>query len=55
MLKEKDYQVIGKVEGERNEPSNVRLAVEKISEICEVDKVEVRKDTYDNEKKVINL
>ena len=55
LLTETDSPVLGPVEGERNEPSNVRLAVEKISEICEVDQVDVRKATYDNARKVFNL
>lgn len=55
LLTETDSPVLGPVEGERNEPSNVRLAVEKIAEICEVNLEDVRKVTYDNAKEIFNL
>ncbi|MFQ6011229.1 MAG: TatD family hydrolase [Nitrososphaerales archaeon] len=55
LLTETDSPVLGPIEGERNEPNNVKMAVKKVAEICEVHLEDVRKATYDNARKVFGI
>lgn len=55
MLTETDSPVLGPKPGERNEPANIRLAVEKIAEVKGLTVDEVHNTTYRNAKHMFKL
>jgi len=55
LLTETDSPYLSPVAGERNEPANIEITIEKIAEIKKISKKEVAEQIYKNALKIFNL